>query len=46
METVKPHFYVDDCLKSVPTKYATITLDSELSKLLIMGGLKLWLECG
>ena len=46
IETVKRNFYVDDCLKSVPTDQAAINLTDQLRKLLARGGFKLtkWLS--
>ncbi|XP_052387105.1 uncharacterized protein LOC127933996 [Carassius gibelio] len=46
VETVKRNFYVDDCLKSVPTEEAAIKLASELRELLTCGGFRLtkWLS--
>ncbi len=41
LETVKRNFYVDDCLKSVPTEEAAIKLASELRELLTCGGFRL-----
>ena len=45
-ETVRKNFYVDDCLKSVPTSKAAISLVNELQQLLMQGGFKLtkWLS--
>ncbi|XP_023819257.1 uncharacterized protein LOC111948793 [Oryzias latipes] len=46
VQTVKRNFYVDDCLKSLPTEDAAIALASELRQLLANGGFKLtkWLS--
>nr|XP_055049230.1 uncharacterized protein LOC129434322 isoform X1 [Misgurnus anguillicaudatus] len=46
VETVKQNFYVDDCLKSVPTEDAAIKLASQLREMLACGGFKLtkWLS--
>ena len=41
IDTVKNNFYVDDCLKSVKTDNEAITLVSELSRLLSLGGFDL-----
>ena len=45
IETVKQNFYVDDCLKSVPTDQAAINLTDQLCKLLARGEFNLtkWL---
>ncbi len=46
VETLKRNFYVDDCLKSVPTVEAAIKIASELRELLTCGGFRLtkWLS--
>lgn len=46
IHTVNQNFYVDDCLKSVPTEEAAIALTAELRDLLARGGFKLtkWLS--
>ncbi|XP_023814298.1 uncharacterized protein LOC111947899 [Oryzias latipes] len=46
VQTVKRNFYVEDCLKSLPTEDAAIALASELRQLLANGGFKLtkWLS--
>ena len=41
METISKNFYVDDCLKSVPTEDSAITLTAELQELLAEGGFRL-----
>ena len=41
VQTVKSHFYVDDCLKSVATEKEAIALTSELRQLLASGGFRL-----
>ena len=41
VQTVKSHFYVDDCLKSVETEKEAIALASELRQLLASGGFRL-----
>jgi len=46
IETVKRNFYVDDCLKSVPTDQTAINLTDQLHKLLTRGSFNLtkWLS--
>ncbi|XP_068675732.1 uncharacterized protein [Montipora foliosa] len=46
VETVMRNFYVDDCLKSVPTDQEAINLADQLRKLLARGGFNLtkWLS--
>ena len=46
IQTVERNFYVDDCLKSVPTEDAAVTLADQLRELLARGGFKLtkWLS--
>lgn len=46
IQTVERNFYVDDCLKSVPTEDAAVTLADQLRELLTRGGFKLtkWLS--
>ena len=46
LDTVERNFYVDDCLKSLPTKDEVISLVQELPKLLSRGGFRLtkWLS--
>ena len=46
VSTVKENFYVDDCLKSVPTEDAAIKLALELQSLMRLGGFRLtkWLS--
>ena len=39
--TVKRNFYVDDCLKSVPTNPKAVTLVGELRELISRGGFHL-----
>lgn len=39
--TIKRNFYVDDCLKSVPTNPKAVKLVSELRELLSRGGFHL-----
>ncbi|KAK7926338.1 hypothetical protein WMY93_008648 [Mugilogobius chulae] len=41
VETIKSNFYVDDCLKSVPTEKSAIHLVKELTQLCAEGGFKL-----
>ena len=41
MDTVNQNFYVDDCLKAVPTAEDAIKLVKELSKMLSNGGFHL-----
>ena len=41
LETITQNFYVDDCLKSVPTVSEAINLVSELKKLAAEGGFNL-----
>ena len=41
MNTVNKNFYVDDCLKSVPTVNEAINLARELTALLAKGGFHL-----
>ena len=46
ISTVKRNFYVDDCLKSVPTENDAIKLALDLQSLVKMGGFRLtkWLS--
>ena len=46
VQTVLNNFYVDDCLKSVPTTTDAIQLSTEIRELLSMGGFRLtkWLS--
>ena len=46
LDTVERNFYVDDCLKSLPTKDEAISLVQELPELLTCGGFRLtkWLS--
>ena len=46
VQTVKNHFYVEDCLKFVATEKEAISLTSELRQLLASGGFRLtkWLS--
>ena len=46
IKTVDNNFYVDDCLKSVPTEEAAIRLVEQLRELLALGGFRLtkWLS--
>ena len=46
IQTVERNFYVDDCLKSVPSEDAAVTLADQLRELLARGGFKLtkWLS--
>ncbi|MEL7343074.1 MAG: hypothetical protein AAGM67_21500, partial [Bacteroidota bacterium] len=46
VQTVLNNFYVDDCLKSVPTTTDAIQLSTEIRELLAMGGFRLtkWLS--
>ena len=41
IRTVQRNFYVDDCLTSVPTEDAAVTLADQLRELLARGGFKL-----
>lgn len=41
VNTIKLNFYVDDCLKSVPTEEQAISLTEDLRTLCAMGGFKL-----
>ena len=41
MDTVERNFYIDDCLKSLPTVHEAIGLVNELKKLTAEGGFNL-----
>ena len=46
LSTVKRNFYVDDCLKSIPTEEGAVKLAVDLQSLMKMGGFRLtiWLS--
>ena len=46
LSTVKRNFYVDDCLKSIPTEEGAVKLALDLQSLMKMGGYRLtkWLS--
>jgi len=45
IQTVEQKFYVDDCLKSVPTEDAAVTIADKLRELLARRGFKLLNGC-